>query len=136
MWTSILALLDRFPELWTLVVTLAWVAVSSVFCSLYDRFSPHTDPEWKAALERHPVWNGVVALFKTMGFNIPGGLRALRVILTRKPPAALAKPPTSLDDAKALLRDAGFAVMRVGDAVPMTVSYAPDAAPLPPAGAP
>ena len=136
MWPALLSLLDRFPELWTLVVTLAWVALSSVFCSLYDRFSPHTDPEWKAALEKRPVWNGVVALFKTMGFNIPGGLRALRVILTRQPPASLAaKPPVSLDEAKQLLRDAGFAVMRVAATVPLPGPTSPAPSDTPPEAA-
>jgi hypothetical protein len=136
MFAAMLALLSRYPELWTLVVTLAWVLVSSVFCSLYDRFSPHTDEEWRAALERHPVWNGIVSALKTGGINIPGFLRSIRVIVTRKPPAALAssRPPATLEEAKAIVRAAGLELMIASAPIPGTVEYAPDAAPglLPP----
>ncbi len=81
---SFLALLDRYPGAWTVLgpvlAYVLWGIVSGIFNSLYDRYSPHSDPEWAAAFAAHPRWGAIVSLFKTAGWNIPGALRSLRVL--------------------------------------------------------
>lgn len=117
MFASFFALLERYPAAWGFVgpifATLAWVIVSSIFCSIYDKASPHSDSEWAAALVRHPKWAAVVSLFKTGGINIPGALRSLRVFFGGPVPAPIAgalsrsTPPTARQ-----LREAMLEVLR------------------------
>lgn len=117
MFESFLALMERYPSAWGFVgpifATLAWVLVSSIFCSIYDKASPHSDPEWAAALMKHPKWAAIVSLFKTGGINIPGALRSLRIFFGGPVPAPIAgvlsrsTPPTTRQ-----LREAMLEVLR------------------------
>lgn len=124
MFAAFLAMLDRYPAAWSillpLLIALAWAVISGIFNTLYDRFSPHTDPEWKEALDKHRVWGGIVAALKTGGFNLPGFLRALRVIFSGKQPAALdgvRTPKDALEAAKGVLLSAGYMVGRAEDGI-------------------
>lgn len=113
MFSSFFALLERYPSAWGFVGpifgTLLWVIVSSIFCSIYDKASPHSDPEWAAALMKHPKWAAIVSLFKTGGINIPGALRSLRIFFGGPAPTPIAaaftgsRPPTVRQMREAML---------------------------------
>mgnify|MGYP000429185539 CR=1 FL=1 len=104
MWTSLLAFLERYPGLWTIVgpaLTAAiWAVISGLFNSIYDSKSPHTDEEWAAAFLKHPRWAAIVSVFKTAGLNIPGLLRSLRAFFGGRLPDPVldvvsgTRPPT------------------------------------------
>lgn len=120
MFASFLALLERYPAAWSFVgpalLTLAWVVVSSIFCSVYDKFSPHSDADWTAAFVTHPRWAAVVSVMKTGGINVPGLLRALRVFFGGPVPAPLAgamggtRPPSARELREAALEAARAAL--------------------------
>lgn len=117
MFSSFLALMERYPGAWSFIgpilLGILWAVVSGIFNALYDRFSPHSDPEWAAALMKHPTWAAVVSVFKTAGFNLPGALRALRLLFSRQVPAPISvamsspRPPTVRQ-----LREAMLEVLR------------------------
>lgn len=117
MFAAFLALLERYPAAWSFVGPLllagAWALVSGIFNSIYDKFSPHSDPEWAAALAKHTRWAAIVSVFKTAGLNIPGLFRSLRIFFGGPAPAPIAiafggtKPPTVVQ-----IRDAVKEVVR------------------------
>lgn len=121
MFSSFLALLERYPAAWSfvgpLLLAFVWGLVSGVFNTVYDRFSPHSDPEWAAFFVKHPRWGAVVSVFKTAGLNLPGLFRSLRVFFGGSLPTPIAvafsgsKPPTSLE-ARALAIEAAKQILR------------------------
>lgn len=102
---ALLVFLDAHPALWPVIgpalAGLAWAVATGIFNTIYDRASPHSDPEWAAFFVRHPRWSGVVSVMKTAGFNLPGLLRSLRVLFGGPLPKPIAsvfdatKPPTA-----------------------------------------
>lgn len=113
MFSSFLALMERYPGAWSFIgpilLGIVWAFVSGIFNTLYDRFSPHSDPEWAAALMKHPTWAAIVSAFKTGGFNLPGVLRSLRLLFSKKVPEPIAnamsstRPPTVREMREAML---------------------------------
>jgi hypothetical protein len=113
MFSSFLALLERYPAAWSFVgpilLLVVWAIVSGLFNLAYDKLSPHSDPEWAAALQKHPKWAAIVSVFKTGGINIPGWLRSLRIFFGGPPPAPIAmvvggtRPPTVVQMREAML---------------------------------
>lgn len=144
MWTSLLAFLDRYPGLWTIVgpaLTAAiWAVISGLFNSIYDSKSPHTDEEWAAAFLKHPRWAAVVSVFKTAGLNIPGLLRSLRVVFGGRLPDPVldvfsgTRPPTGpmLREAARQLAQDQLRASRVDTPQARVVVLDPPPPPLPP----
>ena len=146
MWTSLLAFLDRYPGLWTVVgpalAAIVWAVISGLFNSVYDTKSPHTDEEWALAFAKHPRWAAIVSVFKTAGLNIPGLLRALRAFFGGPLPAPVLgvmsrpQPPTgqALRDAARLLAEEQLRASReLGGLPPLppAVIITSEAAPTP-----
>jgi hypothetical protein len=127
--------MERYPGAWSFIgpilLGILWAVVSGIFNALYDRFSPHSDPEWAAALMKHPTWAAVVSVFKTAGFNLPGALRALRLLFSRQVPAPIAnamsstRPPTVRE-----MREAMLEVLREEQRVAMDRAVEKYAAPV------
>jgi hypothetical protein len=135
MFSSFLALMERYPGAWSFIgpilLGILWAVVSGIFNALYDRFSPHSDPEWAAALMKHPTWAAIVSAFKTGGFNLPGLLRSLRMLFAKKVPSPIAnamsstRPPTVRE-----MREAMLEVLREEQRVAMDRAVEKYAAPV------
>jgi hypothetical protein len=124
------------------VLYLVWGVVSGLFMLIYDKRLPHTDEEWTAVFLRSPKLAAAMGIVKTLGWNIPGGLRALRAFFGGGfPPAIraiiLRTPITRSTDAKVVVRDAaGELVSEVKATVRESVNVTPIRPPAPEADPP
>lgn len=87
---------DAHPWAWAPFAMVVWVVFTGAASVVYDRFVPRSDEDWATFMVARPALGGAISLMRTAGFNVPGALRAFRVLLGGAPPSWLTQGPPRL----------------------------------------